>query len=232
MVDVHSHILPGIDDGSRDVEESVSLLRASARQGITVMAATSHYYPDLTSPSEFLRKREDAWQRLRPRLEPDFPRILLGAEVYYFEGISRVRDIDTLCIGDTSLLLLEMPFETWSDRMVQEVCRLNMRNDLTVLLAHIERYLFQQKLRVWRELLEHGVMTQTNASFFLFGKTKYLARWMLKRGLIHFLGSDCHNMDTRPPRLGECIQTLRKEDLRLVRRNMEEFFPSVGAGVL
>jgi len=147
MVDVHSHVLPHMDDGSKNTAVSRLMLRESARQGIRWMAATPHFYPSQNSPEQFLERRKRAADRLRERWEPEFPRLLLGAEVYYFEGISRAAGIRRLCIEETELLLLEMPFAPWTGRMVEEIYSLSRQPGITVLLAHIERYLkFQKRL--------------------------------------------------------------------------------------
>lgn len=210
MIDIHSHILPGMDDGSRSVEESVKMLEASARQGVRYIAATSHFYAMENSPEQFLRRRAAAAALLQTVWQPQFPRLALGAEVYYFDGISRTDKLDQLKLENTRLLLLEMPFSAWSGRMVTEILDIQSRRDTTVLLAHIERYMAFQKPAVWRELLDNGVRMQCNAEFFLHWKTKRKALRMLREGKIHFLGSDCHNVTTRPPRLGEAMEVIDK----------------------
>lgn len=210
MIDIHSHILPGMDDGSRSVEESVRMLEASARQGVKYIAATSHFYATENSPEQFLRRRAAAAALLQAAWQPQFPQLALGAEVYYFDGISRTEKLDRLKLENTGLLLLEMPFSAWSGRMVTEILDIQSRRDTTVLLAHIERYIAFQKPAVWRELLDSGVRMQCNAEFFLSWKTKRKALRMLRQGEIHFLGSDCHNMTTRPPRLGDAMEVINK----------------------
>lgn len=210
MVDFHSHVLPGIDDGSQSVEESVQLLKTSARQRVTYIAATPHFYATRTTPEQFLLRREAAAEQLRAVWQPRFPHMALGAEVYYFEGVSRMEQLDLLKLEDTDLLLLEMPFSTWTGRMVSEILEIQKRADTTVVLAHIERYLSFQKSDVWHMLRDNGVLMQCNASFFLNWKTKRKALRMLRRGEIDFLGSDCHNMDTRPPRLREAVEVIDK----------------------
>lgn len=216
MIDFHSHVLPGIDDGSKSVEESLRMLAASAGQGIAYMAATPHFYPSETSPEQFLDRRNHAAERLRAVWQPELPRLLLGAEVYYCDGISQAGEMEALRIEGTSLLLLEMPFQTWSDRMVAEIRALHNRPGCTVMLAHIERYLRYQKRTVWDKLLDAGVLMQSNASFFLRWSTKHKAVHMLDAGRIHLLGSDCHNMTERPPRLGEALALIGEQRARVL----------------
>lgn len=82
MIDLHTHILPGMDDGSRDVLESLAMLEASAAQGVGLVAATPHFYAEENSPERFLSRRAEAAQRLRAALRPGLPEIRLGAEVH------------------------------------------------------------------------------------------------------------------------------------------------------
>lgn len=226
MTDIHSHVLPRMDDGSRSTEESLELLRALADQGIDRVAATPHFYPGETDPEEFLARRAAAAARLTEALSstPGLPRLTLGAEVYYFEGIARTEAAEALRIQGTQLLLLEMPTRPWTARMVDEVLELNARRDVTVLLAHVERYLRGQEPEVWDTLLEGGVLAQSNASFFLDWRTRRKALRMLKAGRIHLLGSDCHSMRSRPPRMGEALEAVGQEGRRLLERELERYF--------
>lgn len=218
VIDFHSHILPEVDDGSRSVDESLQMLDASARQGITHMAATPHFHPAESGLNSFLGCREQALTQLRTVWHPALPHILPGAEVYYFEGMSRVERLKELRIEGTSLLLLEMPFQTWTERMVREVTALQEHPDITVLLAHIERYLGSQRKNVWDELLEAGVLMQSNASFFLRWRTRRRALRLLEVGRIHLLGSDCHNMEKRAPRMGAALAAIGENNRQELER--------------
>ena len=218
LIDFHSHVLPEMDDGSKSVEESLRMLAVSASQGISYMAATPHFYPSETSLERFLDRRKRAAERLRAVWRPAFPKLLLGAEVYFFDGISRAAEVEALRIEGTSLLLLEMPLQTWSGRMAAEVRALHGRSGCTVVLAHIERYLRLQKRAVWDELLEAGILMQSNASFFLHWSTKRKAVHMLDAGRIHLLGSDCHNLAERAPRMGDALAAIGKQRTQELER--------------
>ncbi len=198
ILDFHTHILPGMDDGSRSIEESLSILREECRQGVKTAVLTPHFYAFQNSPGQFLKRREEAWNRLKPHLE-DMPSLLLGAEVHYFEGICRTEDLGTLCVEGTDLLLLEMPMCRWTTRMVDDVIELNERGDLKIVLAHVERYLAMQPFKTFERLLSFGILFQSNVSFFADWKTRHKAMSMLKRDQIHLLGSDCHSMGSRRP---------------------------------
>lgn len=203
MIDFHSHILPAIDDGSKSVEMSLQMLAALKEQGVDTVAATSHFYATQRTPQHYLERRQEAFEKLKPALPEDAPEILLGAEVLYFPGISRMEMLPELCLQGTNLLLLEMPFETWSGYMVREVHEIARSGRFTLLLAHIERYFFQQPISVWDGFLEEDILMQSNADFFLPFQTRRKALRLLREGRIHLLGTDCHNMTSRPPRMAE-----------------------------
>lgn len=225
MTDIHSHVLPQVDDGSRSTAESLSMLEAMSKQGIARVAATPHFYPSEDSPERFLERRAAAADRLREEWRPDLPQLMLGAEVYYFEGISRAEGLDALRLEGTPILLLEMPFRPWTPRMTDEILELHGQHGTTVLLAHIERYLRFQKPEIWDVLLEAGVRMQCNASFLLNWKSRWKALRMFREGRIHLLGSDSHNMTSRPPRLGEALKVLGPAGREILEGNIRQFIP-------
>lgn len=211
MVDLHSHILPNVDDGSRSLEESLELLERSAAQGITAIAATPHFYASQDNPERFLERRAEAAERLQSAWNPNFPRMLLGAEVYYYSGIHNSGLMTRMRLEGTPLLMVEMPFTKWSDWMVDEILDLNGDSETQVVLAHIDRYLAMNSPNVLEALLENGVLMQANAESFLNWRKRRQMLRMVERGQIHFLGSDCHNLTTRPPCLQEAVRVIEKK---------------------
>lgn len=203
MIDLHSHILPGMDDGSADVEESLWLLDALAGQGVTLVSATPHFYATREYPEDFLCRRAQSMALLAPHLTAVHPTIRMGAEVHYFEGMSRAAGLEQLCIEGTSLFLLEMPYGTWTDHMVDEVLALSRTEGMSVVLAHVERYLAHQPKQLWERLTRNGVLLQANAESFTrwLGSGRVLR--LLRDGKLQFLGSDCHNRKDRPPHLAQ-----------------------------
>lgn len=211
MVDFHSHILPGIDDGSKNPEESIRLLNMLGRQGVTRVVATPHFYADQRSVDRFLMRRQEAFAQISDCIQRHHPQIDLGAEVRYYPGISRLEGLDRLCIEGTRVLLLEMPVSRWSESTLREVLEIAVSHNLTLVLAHIERYVFLQRPGVLEELLNNGVLMQVNASFFTEWYTRGRACKLLERHAVHLLGSDCHGVRTRPPQMGEATRILRKK---------------------
>lgn len=227
MIDFHTHILPYMDDGSASVEESLKMLAELKRQKVTKVVASSHYYVTERSPNRFLDKRFWALEQLEDALPRNSVQIYLGAEVLYYPGISRMQALPELCVEGTDLLLLEMPFGDWTEYMVREVEELACSGSFTVLLAHIERYLSRHNAPFWDQLLSDGVLMQSNADFFLSFRTRRKALRMLEDGRIHVLGSDCHNMSSRPPHMAEAARTIRERLDSNVLKEIDAFGTSL-----
>jgi protein-tyrosine phosphatase len=212
-VDFHSHILPGVDDGSRSVEESLEMLRAEARQGIGTVVATPHFYANHDTPERFLRRRAAAWEMLQTAMaqEAGLPEVILGAEVYYFSGISDSDQLHRLTTGQKRYIMLEMPTVPWTQNMYQEMENIYTKHGITPIIAHIDRYISPLRHRQILDRLEElPVLVQANSDFFLRPMTAPLALRMLKEKRIHLLGSDCHNCSTRKPELGRAIEKIEK----------------------
>lgn len=205
LTDFHSHVLPGIDDGSPDLEISIAMLEREWQQGIRRVVATPHFYPRYEDPDRFLRRRNQAETALRRCLEGrnDLPELLIGAEVYYFRGISESEWLPELTVQGTEAVLIEMPPAPWTDTMLRELADIRDRWGYTPIIAHIDRYI--GPLRTFdlpRKLQQLPVLVQANASFFLERRTASMAMKMLKADQIQLLGSDCHNLTDRTPNLG------------------------------
>lgn len=231
MIDLHSHVLPKMDDGSSGVQESAKMLRESYRQGVDLMAATPHFYGHKEDPERFLRRRQEAIEWLRQVYDGDsMPQLLFGAEVAYFRGMSHCEELRELRIGDSKLLLVEMPFSGWTGRVIDDVCSIKTRLGLTPVLAHVERYPAKGDFVKYSEaLLEAGIFFQCNAEFFQSGLAGMKAIGMMKRNQIHFLGTDCHNMTKRPPNLGAAAERIRKRLGEAVLDELNDFgYDSLG----
>ena len=226
IIDFHSHILPGIDDGSTSVEESIAMLRMEAEQGIDHVIATPHFYAKHDSPEEFLKRRAEAETLLREEMAKyeGLPQLSVGAEVYFFSGIADSDVLRELTIDKKECIILEMPPDSWTNSMYREIEGISVRQGITPIIAHIDRYVRPFKSRSILEKLERlPVLIQANASFFLFPQTKRLALRMLKEDRIHLLGSDCHNLSLRPPNLGQAIELIEKHLGSDVLLTIEEY---------
>lgn len=214
VVDFHSHILPGIDDGSPNVERSIQMLQKEMEQGIEHVVATPHFYAQYDHPEKFLRDRAQAEQLLREEMTKysHMPQLSVGSEVYYFNGISDSDILSELTIDGKSYILIEMMQPPWSERVYRELENIWVKQNLVPVIAHIDRYIAPFRTYGIPERLEQlPVKVQANSSFFLDGSTRRMAFRMLRRGRIHLLGSDCHDMTHRPPNLGDAVALIRKK---------------------
>lgn len=209
-VDFHTHILPAMDDGSRSPEESLSMLQESARRGVEYVVLTPHFYADREDPRKFLSRRARSYAKLAAVCTEKEPKLILGAEVAYYEGLTEMAEISEMRIGDTRAIMIEMPQRLWSERMVEDLLEIQRRPGYRVVVAHIERYAAMQDDDTLDRLVSNGIRMQANAEFFISMITRNKAIRMMRRGLIHYLGTDCHNMTTRAPRLDQAVQILEK----------------------
>lgn len=227
MIDWHSHILPKVDDGSKSIDESIALLNMLKDQSVDTVVATSHFYANKDRVGSFLERRQIAYEELCKSLPKDSPEIILGAEVYYYSGISRMEDLKLLRLQNSKVLLLEMPMSKWSDYTVRELIEISSSRDFKLLIAHVERYMSYQSGKVLENLLGNGVLFQVNASFFNEFFTKRKALNLLNDGYIHAIGSDCHGIDSRPPKIGNAFDVIKKKYGEHYLRDMNEFGKSV-----
>ncbi len=230
MIDCHTHILPRIDDGSRSSDESIDMLRMERDQGIETVILTPHFYAEQESVASFLHRREASFARLSERREQiaaggeQLPALIPAAEVRYFAAMSRADDIEKLCIGDTRYILVEMPFDTWSDGVFRDL-EILQSSGIKPVIAHIERFIkFQKGTDNLERLWSMDLMIQSNASFFTDWRTKRTALKLLKQGRIDLLGSDCHRAEgERIPDIADARAVIEKklgaEAIERLRKN-------------
>lgn len=226
ITDIHSHILPGIDDGSQNVEQSMEMLRFARQQGITRMVATPHFYAHNDDPAQFLQRRKEAEKKLRDSMaDEDLPELIMGAEVYYFPGMSDAEELQALTIGNTCFLLVEMPTTPWTEDMYHELEQIELKQGLIPILAHIDRYLTRfNQYSIFRKLKDMSVLIQANGSFFKNPKTQKWALRLIGKGKIHLLGSDCHDMERRRPELPSALKQIPQWGLEQIRSWEAEIF--------
>ncbi len=213
ITDFHSHVLPDVDDGSRSVQQSLAMLSKMAQQGISRVVATPHFYLHHEDPDRFFRRRKQSYEALLPHLSADstLPELILGAEVYYFTGISESELIPKLTIGNSRCVMVEMPLGRWTEGMLRELEAMEANLGITPVIAHIDRYIFGLENRHLPEILEGlPVYVQANAAPFLSWKSRQRMLSLLKKGQIQLLGSDCHDLSQRPPNLSEAVDIIVK----------------------
>ena len=223
ICDIHSHILPGMDDGCQTVEESAQVMQLSFTGGVRKMVATPHYDPN-EPVGDFLRRRDESERLLRQSLAEqklDVPDFCCGAEVAYVQGISQMEGLERLCLGSSRYLLLELPRTVWTGEVVRDLDNLHLRG-LIPILAHIERYLYTQSKHLVAELLGRGPLVQMNAEHLLRFRFSGKGLKLVKKNVVHLLGSDCHGPAYRPPNLGEAVALLEKKKMHNVLFRIED----------
>lgn len=202
MIDIHTHLLPSIDDGAKDTKESVEMLSSSFKKGVGACVATPHcrIHGD-DDISTFLEARKNSYETLSAALaesaEP-LPEIFLGSEVFVDNDISRYEGIERLCIGDTMHMLLEFPSFLGRGKTAECIHELSVKG-ITPIIAHVNRYPFDSYLI--DELREFDVIYQIDCDLFLSMRGRKYVKNLIKKGYVPVAASDMHNMSTRISKL-------------------------------
>ena len=214
MTDIHTHILPGVDDGAKNGEEALAMLRLQRESGVERMYLTPHFYPRHQKFEEFLEKRAAARETLRAlTVGKDIPEMRLGAEVHYSPDILEM-DLRQLTLGDSDFLLLEMPHMIYPAYGEQVVSRI-LEDGITPILAHVERFpYFRKDPALLKRLIDLGALGQVSADALNLKMDKGFARACLSCGLAQLVGSDAHNTDSRRP----CMEEVSKLPEQMIRQ--------------
>ena len=220
MIDIHTHILPGIDDGSSSVEETLEMLKVMAESGIKKVVATPHFYPETMTVEKFLENRQNAFEKIKNKI-PEGIEVVLGAEVMIGFDMHK-EDIPKLVSEGTDYLLVEMPYGRWDPWVFDEIFRISAKHGVNVIIAHIDRYVNIARKEdinnIFKLNLKYQVNVDNLGGFFKISP----AVKMLKSDAVHFVGSDCHNMSTRKPDLANFVKKLEgKVGEARVRKCME-----------
>ena len=232
-IDIHAHILPAVDDGAKNIDESLSLLKMLKAQNVGAVAASPHFYPRReNSVSEYKERILSAYQQLLKQKSDDMPEIYLGSEIHYFKGISLFSDIDKLCIGNSKYILIELPYRNISASMINEVVELNLNQELIPILAHIERYRGFQGFEQILKLISDGfALGQVNAYSLLEFKSRRFTIKLIKAGFVSFIASDCHSVDGFPPRIDEALKKIDKKCgssvLETLKQNSQDLYNKI-----
>ena len=212
MYDMHSHFLPGVDDGAKTSDISFKMLEADMQAGVTHILSTSHCYPYKNSDIEsFLSDRNAAYKKLKEKAsERNFilPDIKLASEVHITCVISKFSSLDKLRIQDTRYILIEMPSSPWSEKVIDTVYKLTVMG-FKPIIAHMERNQHQKRDLI-NSLYDLDVLIQINAEAFYIAQLKKTIDEMMKNKLVHLIGSDMHNMENRKPNIDRAAKMIKK----------------------
>ena len=211
MTDIHTHILPGMDDGARDIKEALSLLRALHSGGTTAAALTPHFWMQRDRIDKFIVKRDKAFLRLTEAAKDIPVKLYPGAEVTFFADMLD-RDLEALCIGGTNALLIELPASHYPPSAQKVFYGLKLKGFVPI-AAHIERYQYiLREPAILDDLILCGALMQINAdSLFSSGKMRKRLLGLIESKRIHFIASDTHSMKRRPPMLDRAMELVNKK---------------------
>lgn len=199
LTDYHCHILPQIDDGSESVEMSLKMIQIMKNQGVERIVATPHFYAHREKNiKSYIEKRQKSLDSL---IQADLNNsgILLGSEVAVEYGISKLDDIEKLRIADTGFILLELPYASFSNWILEEINDIAYEYNLIPVLAHIHRYLGYYSKSEMSEVLKTKAVLQFNNEAFGNFREKKFVRSLIKEGYPYVFGSDSHNLTSRKP---------------------------------
>ena len=193
MIDFHTHLLPGIDDGSQSIEETFQILDKQEMAHIKTIIATPHFYPDQKLDS-FIATRKEAYTSIEGVIQDKCMEVRLGAEVLLSVDTYKLEDLEKLCIEGTHYILVELPYSHWSDWVYTSVEKLITVKGLRPILAHVERYdTVSDDPNRLGPFLEMGCILQANAiSLHPESSKRKLTLKLAKHGFIQLLGSDVH----------------------------------------
>lgn len=223
-IDIHCHILPGIDDGSDSMETSLKMLHMADEDGISQIILTPHNKPWHTNTDHAgMKVKVDQLQK-RLCQEGLAIRLYTGSELYYRSGLTEELDqgmAETL--ADSQYVLVEFDPSADYDYIRNGVYALLLGGYYPI-IAHVERYKnVCCKTERITELVDMGGFMQVNAGSIMgkFGiSTKQLTKKMLKQDLIHFVATDAHDLDKRTPRLSQCAEYIGRKYGESSRRRL------------
>lgn len=211
MLDIHSHILPEVDDGARDVETAVKLLEMMNAQGITDVVATPHFDARYDDVDRFKQKTEYAREKLELHTrDKELPNVYMGSEVYYFKRMGKMQGLYELSLAKTRYILVELPTCSPIDnQVIHDIQDIYDNLGLMPIIAHIERYYGCRGFRKLVRLISNGsVLSQINAQAVLSHEQGKICKKLIKRGLVTFIATDAHSLERRPPMISAALQVI------------------------
>lgn len=213
MIDIHTHILPNIDDGARNIDETISLIKEAKNAGFDSIVLTPHYKEGFYETD--IPERE-MWQKAvtdnlhNKNINID---LYLGNEIELSENIIHLlEEGKASTINNTSYVLFEMPLNYEPEQLYRLIYEMEQCK-IVPILAHPERYTFvQEEPELIYDLIERGVLMQANYGSIIgqYGeKAQFIVRKFLENNMIHLLGSDAHRPNTIYKRMSEIIPELK-----------------------
>ena len=212
MIDFHSHILPGIDDGAKNIEDSKKIIKEARNAGVEKIISTSHYALDCFESPEY--KRIELIEQLKEELEEGDPELVLGSEIFLtYNILELLQEFKASTIAGTKYILFELPLRGYFNNL-KDLLNKVKGSEYKLILAHPERYgMVHSDFDLLYELKDLGVLMQCNYGSILglYGmKAKSTVKRMLKEDLVDFFGTDVHKPETIYPKLPKALKKISK----------------------
>ena len=210
IFDIHSHLIPKIDDGSKSIDDSIKMLQILKGEGVDNILATPHFYPETVAFDPYMAARSKSLEDLIAHANgADLPQIHLGCELYYTKGMAKYESLSRLRIAGTDFILIELPYGGISDNVIDDIFNFCSNYCLIPIFAHLERFgLFKGYKKAVSFVMTGNALAQVNASSFFDKKQKKYALALAKQNLISFIGSDMHSPEN-DPHVRQAIDMLR-----------------------
>ncbi|MBQ7329966.1 MAG: capsular biosynthesis protein [Oscillospiraceae bacterium] len=208
LTDLHTHILPGVDDGAKDLEASLEILRKQKKSGVERVALTSHFYPMREELQDFLDRRQRAYEELLYAWDVDtMPQLRLGAEVHYSSSIADM-DLRKLSLAQSDYLLVELS-DTMVPAHIEQVLKIILSQGITPILAHVERcaYFMEDPSKLLH-LIELGALAQITTRALHNKRRQKFAEICLQKNVAQIIASDVHGIWELKTGLGALKESL------------------------
>lgn len=206
-LDIHSHIIPQVDDGAKDMTEALKLVKLCKKNNISDIIATPHFYPNEMGLEDFLKNADRHFEQLRERVQKIKEiNIYKGCEILYFRGLGDVEEIQKLTLNNSKYLLIEIVSTDIKKHFFDDILSLKERG-FKPIIAHIERY---HRFVGFRKLLkfvkEEKIAVQINASSVLSRHYKGVIKKLFNSSVFCVLATDTHSCLHRPPFMNEAME--------------------------
>lgn len=226
LIDLHCHILPGIDDGAKNVDVSMQLLQQERTNGVVGICFTPHFYYERMSIDEFLTNRHQAFSLLKGQIKASGIEMAFktGAEVYFSPALPSL-DLKKLAFYGTNYLLLELP-TSFHPSGIEDLLFEIQQQGFTPILAHVERYPYVcENPSLLYDWVSGGALAQINASGLIRkGHTAKLLEKFIDWNLVHLLCTDAHHPEKRPAQLKAGFDTLPAKVQSYFQKNAIDVF--------
>ncbi len=211
FTDIHTHILPSVDDGAQSVEDALELLCLQKNNGVERVMLTPHFYPQMEILADFLARGQQAYTAFMSRWDANtMPQLQLGAEVHYSPALVEM-ELEQLTLGNGNYLLLELSDNEIPAHAEQVIAEIR-RKGITPILAHVERCIyFRYRPELLLRLVQAGALAQISAKALQDKKDRGFGESCIKNGLGHIVASDLHGKDGKDPFIGELAEGKYRE---------------------